>query len=182
MAMQVGQALLALVLVYAGLSKVFRPNQLASVVRSYEILPKKVASAVGYVLPSVELGVGGGLLFSSSARAASGAAAALLILFSLGIAVNLARGRTDLSCGCFGVSDNDRVGPATLVRNGLLIAISLLVLLIRPSEVADSRVLPLETWIIAAALLITVAIILQLRRLIVNPIQESEGYVANYEA
>ncbi|MGH2604641.1 MAG: redoxin domain-containing protein, partial [Dehalococcoidia bacterium] len=66
------------------------------------------------------------LLPTLTAPWAGWAAVTLLAAFIAGISYNLARGNTP-DCHCFGQLQSEPIGPATLIRNGVLIAIALFV-------------------------------------------------------
>ena len=66
-----------------------------------------------------------GLLIGPLARPAALAAAALLAVFGLAITVNVLRGRTQIDCGCFRNGMKQRIGWATVARNGVLTALAL---------------------------------------------------------
>ena len=78
------------------------------------------------VLPVAELAIAAGLLRGATAVAAGWAALALLALFTLAIATALARG-TAPACHCFGELTASPAGPATLARNGVLLALAAVV-------------------------------------------------------
>ncbi|HWQ31417.1 MAG TPA: MauE/DoxX family redox-associated membrane protein, partial [Blastocatellia bacterium] len=64
-------------------------------------VPEKLAAVLGAVLPFIEILVALALLPLGTAWVAAGGALALLLVFSIGIAVNLARGNSP-DCHCFG--------------------------------------------------------------------------------
>ncbi len=90
-------------------------------------LPRRLASGGAVLLPLAELAVAGLLLPDATATAGALGAAVLLTLFIVGISVNLARGRRP-DCNCFGQIGSAPVGPATLVRNVVLLALAVIVL------------------------------------------------------
>ncbi len=90
-------------------------------------LPRRLASAGAVLLPLAELAVAGLLLPDATAATGAVGAAVLLTVFIVGISVNLARGRRP-DCNCFGQIGSAPVGPATLVRNVVLLALAAIVL------------------------------------------------------
>ncbi|HEX5505736.1 MAG TPA: MauE/DoxX family redox-associated membrane protein, partial [Thermomicrobiales bacterium] len=90
------RVVVGLVLLIAGAIKLGGRRHFAEIVRGYRLLPGNSATAVGSLLPLVELVVGisllGGLLMPWTALAAIG----LFLLFGVAIGVNLCRGRRDL--------------------------------------------------------------------------------------
>ena len=81
---------------------------------------------MGIGLPLAELAVAVLLLPEATAWWGALGALALLLLFCLAIGVNLARGRQP-DCHCFGQLHSEPAGPSTLLRNGALAAVALLV-------------------------------------------------------
>lgn len=106
----------ALLFVTAALQKFFDLGSFAEVLRAYRVLPRALAPAAPLV-PLLELGVAAGLLSAAARAAAALAGAALLCAYAAAIAVNLARGRRDLSCGCGGANDRRPIAPWMVWRN-----------------------------------------------------------------
>lgn len=92
----------------------------------------------GTVLPFVEFVVAIALLPQPTARWAAVATAVLLVAFIAGIANALSHGRTP-DCNCFGQVSSARIGPGTVARNGVLLAIAVLVIWKGPGS-------PLTAW------------------------------------
>lgn len=91
---------LALLFLTAARHKLSAGPRFAAQLYAYQLLPDAMVKPVARVLPWVEGAVGVGLLFSISRTAAAVFAAALLTIYGLAMAVNLARGRTHIDCGC----------------------------------------------------------------------------------
>lgn len=70
------------------------------VVRDYRLLPDALAWPVAALLAAVEFLLGAWLLLGRFTILSGSLAAALLLLFAGAMAVNLLRGRADISCGC----------------------------------------------------------------------------------
>jgi len=119
--------MLAVVFFGAGLSKVADPKRFVEVVLSYRILPTPVARWYARVLPWMELSIGAGLLVGIATTIAAGVSAMLLCSFVVAIAVNLMRGRTELSCGCFGSKYKKKINGWLIARNSMLIVASIYV-------------------------------------------------------
>jgi hypothetical protein len=56
-------------------------------------------------------------------------ALALLATYTLAIAANLARGRRDIDCGCFGPAARQPLSAALVARNAALLGVAVLALL-----------------------------------------------------
>jgi hypothetical protein len=109
----------ALLFVSAALQKLRALPRFAEVLRAYRVLPAG-AVRIAVLLPLLELTLALALLVPSTRMAAAGAGAALLALYAGGIALNLARGRRDLACGCGGSDEARPIAPWMVVRNLLL--------------------------------------------------------------
>jgi peroxiredoxin/uncharacterized membrane protein YphA (DoxX/SURF4 family) len=89
-------------------------------------VPGPLAGAAARLLPLAELVCVIALLLNSWAWLGAVGIAVMLIIFTAGISVNLARGRKP-NCHCFGQLSSTPVSWKTLVRNGALLALSLLI-------------------------------------------------------
>ena len=119
-------------LVLAGIFALAAVAKLADRERSEEAvanfgIPDRLVPAVAFLLPLTELAVAALLVPASLADLGAIGAVTLLVLFSLAVAVNLRAGNTP-DCHCFGQLGAKRIGPGTLVRNGFLAGLAVLVL------------------------------------------------------
>lgn len=115
----VARLLVASVFVMAGAAKLPQRQTFADDIRQYRLLPNALARGYAFVLPWIELLVAASLFSGVLARA--GAGLALLLLFSFLVAVGSAIARhLNLNCQCFGLLYRERVGSATLARDGIL--------------------------------------------------------------
>ncbi len=89
-------------------------------------VPAGLGGLVALVIPLAELAVAVALLPSRTAVWGGLGALALLLLFSAAIVSSLARGRAP-DCHCFGQLHSEPAGRRTLLRNGALAAMALLV-------------------------------------------------------
>ncbi len=119
--------LLALVFIQGSVSKLLARDEFQGVVANYRLLPAFLVAPFANVLPFAELAAGAGVLLPSTRTLAALLAAGLLLMFSLAIAVNLARGRTEIDCGCFKSALKQTISGWLILRNLFLIvaAISL---------------------------------------------------------
>lgn len=155
----------ALVFASAAIGKVRHRHELPGVVANYRLLPERLATAAGWATVILESLTA--LSLASGVRLRTGAvlAIALLCAFALAIAVNLARGRREIDCGCFQSGLRQRLSAGLIVRNMLLCAMLL------PLLLYDSPVLAPLQWIdglgaglAAYGLYLTLAELLSLRR------------------
>jgi uncharacterized membrane protein YphA (DoxX/SURF4 family) len=125
--------------------------------------PSALAPALSVLVPLLELSIAVLLLPVATAAWAAVAALVLLALFTAAIAVNLSRGRAP-SCNCFGAFSRRPVGPQTLVRNGVLMALAAFVAVAGWDDAGDSlghrlRTLPEAGWVgllFAAAFVVSI--------------------------
>lgn len=89
--------------------------------------PERLAAPLAILLPLAELTVAGLLLPATTAVFGAVGALVLLAVFSIAIAVSLARGRTP-DCHCFGQLHSEPASWKTLVRNGILAAVAVVAL------------------------------------------------------
>lgn len=97
------------------------------VVANYRLLPQGLVAPVAMLLPWAELGLGcalAGLGVSGMAgpalSLASGSAIALLLVFAWAMAINIARGRSHIDCGCGHSALRQPLGKPLVLRNILL--------------------------------------------------------------
>lgn len=92
---------LGVVMFYAGILKLFEPDEALRAVQAYRILPAAIDDVVAFGLPLLEAVVGVLLLLGLGTRLAAWITGGLLILFIAGITSAWARGLS-IDCGCFG--------------------------------------------------------------------------------
>lgn len=84
----------------------------------------------------LEVAIGVCLLVGFDPRVAAAAASMLLVGVSLGVGINLRRGRA-IPCACFGTASTSPITIVTVVRNAVLLLLAL-VIVITPSDLIDS--------------------------------------------
>jgi uncharacterized membrane protein YphA (DoxX/SURF4 family) len=82
----------------AALAKLRRRREFYAAVLAYQLLPPRRAMNMAVILPWAEAAIALGLV--AGFDLASWAAAGLLLMYALAMAVNLARGRRNIDCGC----------------------------------------------------------------------------------
>jgi hypothetical protein len=117
---------LAAVLAMAAFAKLRSLDEFVGVVHNYRVLPEFLVRPVAYALPPLEAAIALALLLEPTRRGAAIAAAALLAVFAVAMAVNLARGRVEIDCGCFAAALRQRISWALVGRNVALIALAAL--------------------------------------------------------
>ena len=121
--------LIALVFLQAGVSKLLSRDEFQGIVANYRLLPAGLVAPFSLLLPFAELAAGLGILTMATRAPAAVLAATLLLLFGLAMAINLARGRRDIDCGCFKSALKQTISGWLIVRNLLLAAAALALLL-----------------------------------------------------
>ncbi|MBW3086390.1 hypothetical protein KEM60_02608 [Austwickia sp. TVS 96-490-7B] len=92
---------LAVVWIYASVTKIDRPTTSARAVQAYQLFSFDLAAMIGQSLPIVELALGVLLLVGLFTRPSGFISAVLLVFFIIGIGSAWARGLR-IDCGCFG--------------------------------------------------------------------------------
>ena len=120
----VARLVLAGVFASAALHKWRDLSAFEAALAAHRLVPEAVVPALARAFAAAETAVAASLLVPESAAGAGCAAAALLALYSAAIAINLARGRREIDCGC---SARPRpLSRGLLVRNAALAAAALL--------------------------------------------------------
>lgn len=112
----------ALVFTAAVLGKLRHRDEFIGVVANYRLVPEAWAAAVGYLIVALEIVVAACLASGFQLQAGVALAVVLLTGFAVAMTINLARGRTEIDCGCFQSALRQQLSVALVVRNLLLIA------------------------------------------------------------
>ena len=111
------QAILMLVFLTGGWSKLRARETFEGVVYNYRLLPGFAVAPVSYLLPLTELAIGLGLAFAVARPYAAVGAVLLLAVFNIAIAINVRRGRREIDCGCLSSELKQRLSGGLIVRN-----------------------------------------------------------------
>jgi uncharacterized membrane protein len=122
-------------------------------VENYRIVPRRIAACAAGIIPLAEIAGAIGILFGPTREASALLLLGLLVVFTAAIGVNLARGRRDIDCGCFGTARGQRLSGGLLVRNAMLIALAAVLLL--PAGERRIGALDVMTIFFGAAALVT---------------------------
>jgi uncharacterized membrane protein YphA (DoxX/SURF4 family) len=106
--------------IYAGVIKLIQPNAFLGDIESYRMLPYSVGWLVAFYLPPLEIICGLGLLWPKSREHAAIVLLVLMLVFVMAIAIAWGRG-LDITCGCFGSSDEKANYPWLILRDLLII-------------------------------------------------------------
>jgi hypothetical protein len=85
-------------------SKLARLSQFREELADYALLPSVAVSPAGVVIVLLEFAAGLAAIVPSTRTIACGVAIVLLAAFTSAVLVNIARGRTEIACACFGRS------------------------------------------------------------------------------
>ena len=106
----------------SSLGKLRAPGAFVDGVETYDVLPKPLACAVGWLLPWLELGLALTLLAGVALPVAGALASLLLLRFIIAVGINLRRGRM-IACNCHGIADTRTISSGTIARNAVLLAL-----------------------------------------------------------
>jgi hypothetical protein len=111
-----------LVLLAAAFYKVRDWPAFRGALANYELLPPIAVVPFAAALPVAEAIAGVALLDASLRIAGAWLAVAALGVSTAGVAINVARGRTAIDCGCGGLDGQQRLSWALVARNAVLLA------------------------------------------------------------
>jgi uncharacterized membrane protein YphA (DoxX/SURF4 family) len=113
---------LAIVFLYAAYMKLREPwLMFAMSIDAYQILPEWAALTLGRILPWLELALGL-LLATGFGLRYSAASASIMLAGFFAVMVRAYVMGMKIDCACFGLGDV--IGPRTLVRDGVLLVLS----------------------------------------------------------
>ena len=119
---------LAAVFLYAAYTKLRQPYLLfAMSIDAYQLLPEWAVLTLGRTIPWLELLLGILLATGYGLRYAAAGATLLLGLF-FGVMLQAYVKGMGIDCGCFGLGE--KISPFTLTRDGLLVALSLILAIV----------------------------------------------------
>jgi hypothetical protein len=136
--------------------KLSNPVRFFTIVTDYRLAPSALSPVLGAALIAIEAATAVCLLVPASHSAAAGVAALIFCAYGLAIGVNIARGRTEIDCGChFGAArDGAHLSVWMLVRNGVLAAGALLMSLpVSGRETSMIDLLSIAMFVIGAGVL-----------------------------
>jgi len=146
----------ALLFAAAALHKLRDWSRFSGIVGDYRLLPPALVTPGASLIVLLEVATVA-LLLAPALRPVGGLlAGTLLVVYALGIAINLRRGRTTLDCGCVSAGHRRRIHRSMVVRNLLLAASMLLVVV--PSTARG--VTPLDVLTVAGVTIVVVLLYL----------------------
>ena len=153
-------------MIFAGSAamKFSAPMEFRGAVENYRIVPESMACLVAWIVPTLELAGAVGLVFSATHEASAFLLVGLLAMFTGAIVLNLARGRREIDCGCFGPMMRQRLSGWLVVRNAALALV-----IVTAAASAENRVLlPMDYVTIVSGGLALVILYVVLNYLMAN--------------
>ena len=129
-------------------------------------VPGSFAGIAGLALPIVEIAIAVLLLPVDTAKWAAIGGLVLLLAFIAGIGYNLSKGRTP-DCHCFGQLHSEPAGTSTLIRNGVLAVVAVLLIGFGWNDAGHSIV----SWLDDLSTAETVALVLTAVLLVVAAVE-----------
>ncbi len=134
---------LGVIFIYASWDKIVNPEQFASALSNYRILPRDLINLVALLMPWVEAVTGIFLIFGIFEWTSLTVFTGLMMIFMAAIAISLARGLS-ISCGCFTSDPNaDKMTWLTMLRDSYMLILALagywLLYLLKPPPFSKSR-------------------------------------------
>jgi uncharacterized membrane protein YphA (DoxX/SURF4 family) len=116
---------IGLIFAFAALAKLGDLQGFAAQVHNFRLVPVPLENLLAMTLPWIELVAALALVLGIRARPAAALAFGLMAVFTVAVALALARG-LDIECGCFGTADASRVGLSKIAQNLGMAAIAFL--------------------------------------------------------
>jgi len=91
----------------------------------YELVPARAVAATALGLSVLEMVVAVAVWLPAATPVAGFTAAGLFALYASAVAINLARGRTAIACGCAGVAGDQLLSGGLVCRNLVLVVAAL---------------------------------------------------------
>jgi len=126
--------------------------------QAYDLLPPAVVRPLARLMPFGELALGFALVAGLAPRLTAMATLGVLGVFAVAVGVNLWRGRA-IPCHCFGGSDKELIGAATLARLGVLGAAALAVATWSDAPAAALGAVPLDDLMARLSMVVSGAVV-----------------------
>ena len=146
----------ALLFAAAALHKLRDWSRFSGILADYRLLPSAFVTPGASLIVLLEVATVA-LLLAPGLRPVGGLlAGTLLVVYAVGIAINLRRGRTTLDCGCVSAGHRRRIHRSMVVRN-LLLAAAMLLVVVPPTS---RGLMPLDLLTMAGVTLVVVLLYL----------------------
>src|SRR5438093_1201140 len=134
---------LALLFFVAAGHKLQDLGRFGATLAEYRLLPARLVPLAAALVVAVEVAAAGALLVPGARAAGLLSAATLLLVYGAAVAINLARGRRHIDCGCAGPAGRRPISGALVARNAALAAVRALVYGASPARALPRRALSL---------------------------------------
>lgn len=115
---------LVAIFLQAGWQKLTMPLHYQTVIENYAILPEAIVPPATFIIGLLELLAALAVFVPATHQVALLLLGSLLLGYMLVMALNIARGRADIDCGCAGPAHQQTISTALLWRNLLLMLIT----------------------------------------------------------
>ena len=146
----------------AAVHKLRAPAVFRSALDQYRLLPPRASGIAAAFLVAVEWTAALLVLLPATRPAGFAAMAGLLLVYTIGIGVNLYRGRRDIDCGCNGPALRQPLSGWLVLRNLCLLGLVLLA----AQPVADRPLTWLDGVVVAFAVLTASGLYLAMNQLL----------------
>ncbi len=120
------RVLLGLIFLASGISKLSDIPSFVLVVKEFGFVSEAISRLIASAVPVIEIGCGVLLLAGLWVKASSAVIMGLLMMFIAVVIPQIAVGN-EIDCGCFGPLSHGKVDTMLLVRDVILLALSLIV-------------------------------------------------------
>jgi hypothetical protein len=119
------RAVFGLLFLVAAVHKLRDLGRFEATLAEYRLLPTRLVPVAAGAVPAVEAAVAVALAVPGLGRPGLAGAAVLLVIYAAAVAINLARGRRDIDCGCAGPAVRRPLSGWLVGRNLVLAAAAL---------------------------------------------------------
>jgi hypothetical protein len=144
---------LALIFSASGAMKLRDLEMFEASLANYRLAPTWMEKPLAFLLPIAECVAAAGMLLTATRTIAASMVLALLMTFSGAIAINLARGRRNIDCGCFGPALRQELSGWLLLRNAFLMIVAAMTIL--PTTNRAIEPLDFATILLGAVTMVT---------------------------
>lgn len=127
--------------VYAAYDKILHPFSFAIAVRGYQIIPPDVSNLFAIAVAWSEMVAGVLLIAGLITRQAAGALFLLLGMFVAALVIVTVKGLV-IDCGCFSSEGGSQTGPLLILRNLVMMAACVVIVMYDRGRYSLSRLLP----------------------------------------
>ena len=122
----IGRLLIGILFIVSGLTKLFALDRFIITVYQFKLIPEFIIPYFAFTLPIIEYLLGFSLLLGMFIRQAAQGLQFLVVTFILAIIINLIRGNI-VECGCFGNFIVEHISISILLRDFLLLSLSIFI-------------------------------------------------------